>query len=143
LVFVSIHNFLCKNTVVKVVVNQIDVQKILLFFCLLKDERDGCDVKIESFKYRVALWWHCGWWHCDIGQPQCHKCVSSFSHNIFLFLCICVTLWLTNVTTVTNHNVTQVLSLNINIEDLLDLLIKILINYKISKFTMINYLYRK
>jgi hypothetical protein len=31
-------------------------------------------------------------------------------HNIFLFLCTRVTLWLVNVTNVTDQNVTQVLS---------------------------------
>jgi len=57
----------------------------------------------------VTLWlvtlWH---WPTIMSQ------VSFFFlfHNIFLFLCTRVTLWMVNVT---NHNVAQVLSLKINI----------------------------
>jgi len=31
-------------------------------------------------------------------------------HNIFLFFCTCVTLWLANITNIAHHNVTQVFS---------------------------------
>jgi len=39
----------------------------------------------------VALGGHCGWWYCDIDQPQCHKCLSSFSFTIFF--CFFIHVW--------------------------------------------------
>jgi len=46
----------------------------------------------------------------DIGQPQCHKCIKKQKKSERERRKLHVTLWLTNVTNNTDHNVIQVLS---------------------------------
>jgi len=70
----------------------------------------------HSFNLVCIGWWGSTWvtlwlmtlWHWPTTMSQVS--FYFFFHNIFLFLCTRVTLWLANVTNVTNHNVTQVLS---------------------------------
>ena len=91
---------------------------------------------------RGSTWvtlWLVTLWHWPTIMPQ----VSFFFlfHNIFLFLCTRVTLWLTNVTNITNHNVIQVLSLWTRLWHMNDMRsYESFISYTTVEFVQVNFL---